>query len=118
MAQRTTLVIPADRLAAVVASFGVAGSRIRSDDGARQRLARFLEEPATHHGKETTMADTTALLRTQQQQQQQQQPQAPQPSPALSPQPSHVDDPQQPLPGNPPVMPEPTPPETKPHPGF
>jgi hypothetical protein len=42
----------------------------------------------------------------------------PEPSPGLQPQPSHVDRPQNPLPGNPPVMPEPTPPETKPHPGI
>lgn len=42
----------------------------------------------------------------------------PQPSPGLQPQPSHVDRPHNPLPGNPPVMPEPTPPETKPHPGL
>lgn len=34
----------------------------------------------------------------------------PQPSPGLPPQPSHVDRPNQPLPGNPPAMPEPTPP--------
>lgn len=62
------------------------------------------------------MADNAALLRMQQQQQQQ--PNVPQPSPALSPQPSHVDRPQNPLPGNPPVMPQPTPPETDPHPGI
>jgi hypothetical protein len=42
----------------------------------------------------------------------------PDPSPGLQPQPNRVDRPQNPLPGNPPVMPEPTPPETKPHPGL
>ncbi|WP_326540440.1 hypothetical protein [Pseudorhodoferax sp.] len=61
------------------------------------------------------MVDNAALLRMQQQQQQQ--PNIPQPSPALS-QPSHVDKPQNPLPGNPPVMPQPTPPETDPRPGI
>lgn len=45
-------------------------------------------------------------------------PRQPETSPALPPQPSHVDQPQNPLPGNPPAMPEPTPPETKPHPGL
>ena len=49
---------------------------------------------------------------------QQQQPDQPEPSPALPPQPSHVDQPQQPLPGNPPFMTQQTPPETKPHPGL
>jgi hypothetical protein len=40
------------------------------------------------------------------------------PSPGLQPQPGHIENPQQPLPGKPPAMPQPTPPETKPHPGF
>lgn len=46
------------------------------------------------------------------------QPDPPEVSPALPPQPSHIDNPQHPLPGNPPVMPEPTLPETKPDPGL
>ncbi|CAN7762356.1 hypothetical protein LJR039_007152 [Pseudorhodoferax sp. LjRoot39] len=62
------------------------------------------------------MLDNSTLLRMQQQQQQQ--PNIPQPSPALSPQPSHIDRPQNPLPGNPPVMPQSTPSETDALPGI
>lgn len=62
------------------------------------------------------MNDHHALLRMQQQQQQPAD--EPKPSPALAPQPSHIDRPQNPLPGSAPVMPEPTPPETRPHPGI
>ena len=43
---------------------------------------------------------------------------APRPSPALAPQPDHIGRPQNPLPGQPPVMPRPTPPETPAHPGL
>lgn len=46
------------------------------------------------------------------------QPGLPEPSPGLPPRPGHIDSPQHPLPGNPPVMPQPTPPETTPHPGL
>lgn len=46
------------------------------------------------------------------------QPAQPEISPALPPQPTHIDRPQNPPPGNPPAMPEPMPPETKPHFGL
>ncbi|WP_156374292.1 hypothetical protein [Pseudorhodoferax sp. Leaf274] len=78
--------------------------------------APWMDRTNQKTGKEWTMANISVLLRVQQQQQQQ--PNSPVPSPALSPQPGHVDRPQNPLPGNPPVMPQPTPPETAPHPGF
>lgn len=64
-----------------------------------------------------SMSSTASLLRLQQQHQQQPD-SVPAQSPALPPQPSHIDHPQHPLPGHPPVMPESTPPETMPHPGL
>lgn len=59
------------------------------------------------------MTDNAALLGMQQQQQQ---PDTPSTNSAQPP--SHVDNPQRPLRGSPAVMPQPTPPETTPHPGF
>jgi hypothetical protein len=47
-----------------------------------------------------------------------QQPNVPQPSPALDPPPSRVNQPHPSLPGQPPAMPEPTPLEAKPLPGI
>lgn len=107
MAQSTTFVISADRFAAAVAAL--------CSPAPQGRLPSGPGKPPIRKGH--TMADNAALLRIQQQQQQQQ-PLQPEPSPALSPQPGHIDQPQHPLPGNPPVMPPPTPAETPPHPGL
>lgn len=109
MSQSTTLIIPADRFAAAVAALTLPHAA---------RLPGRPHPPNASRAprKGLPMADNAALLRVQQQQQQQ--PGLPRPSPALSPQPDHVDRPQHPLPSNPPVMPQPTPPETPPQPGL
>ena len=115
MSESTTLVIPADRFIAAVAALTLPPAQAKPH-AARPQRRPHPSNATLAPRKGHTMADNAALLRVQQQQQQQ--PGLPRPSPALAPQPDHVDQPQHPLPGNPPAMPQPTPPETPAQPGL
>jgi hypothetical protein len=96
----------------------------QADDGARTGIQAERGRPQAEHGQyglvreKSPQAEGLTERQIRGLEATPDQPGLPEPSPGLPPQPGHIDNPQHPLPGNPPVMPQPTPPETTPHPGL